>query len=291
MINKQYINIYIIQYNNMKIQVYSDLHLEFYKNYPLIKPLIGVEVLILAGDIGILNNTCFKSFFDYISVNWKKIFYVLGNHEYYHSNKTYENLNMKYKQFFQENYSNITILDKDIEIYNDVCFIGCTLWSFYPIDAPDNYTNCLKMIKMKDNDKYPDNRSVSITKEYYNKIHLEEKQWLLDTLKIHKEEIYRNNNDYSKMVVITHYPCKVSGTSHSKYNDEKFKHLFANDLDFTNSNNLHSSNICFIAGHTHYSYDFVDLKKNIRHISNQMGYKNEVIRGDSLFNENGSYDI
>jgi hypothetical protein len=38
----------------------------------------------------------------------------------------------------------------------------------------------------------------------------------------------------------------------------------------------------WISGHTHWSYDFIDLDTNIRYVSNQMGYRDEF--GESNFN-------
>lgn len=258
----------------MKIQIYSDIHLEFYKSFPKIEKT--ADILILAGDIGRINITCFKGFFDYVSSKWEKIFYVLGNHEYYHSKKTFTKLNSSYKLFF-EKYSNISLLDRDFELYNNIYFIGCTLWSSYKENTPTNYTNCLKMIKSRNKD----NCKISITKDIYNNLHNVDKSWLLETL-----ENLKNENIIKKFVIITHYPCTIEGTSHPKYKNELYKELFATNIDFKNYDSSKYS-YYFIAGHTHYSYDFYDEDKGIYHISNQMGYKNEIIKDRTGFNPSG----
>lgn len=67
-----------------KIQYVSDLHLEYYDKlaFPLVcKP--AARYLALAGDIGRPDSDLFKSFMDYTSRNWERVFYVSGNHEYY----------------------------------------------------------------------------------------------------------------------------------------------------------------------------------------------------------------
>ncbi len=261
----------------MKIQIYSDIHLEFYKTFPKIDK--KADVLILAGDIGRINITCFKTFFDYVSDKWVKIFYVLGNHEYYHSKKTYDKLNTSYKSFFR-NYNNITLLDRDVELYEGVYFIGCTLWSIYSKDISRDYTNCLKMIKSVNGDNW----KVSITKDIYNDFHYTDKKWLLDTL----ETLNLNNtqDNLKKYVIITHYPTTIEGTSHPKYKNEIYKEVFATNIEFKNPD---IDNYCyyFVAGHTHYSYDFYDEEAGIYHISNQMGYKNEIIKGRTGFDASG----
>lgn len=64
----------------MIVQIYSDIHLEFYKSYPKIEK--KAKVLILAGDIGKINNNIYTEFMAYINKTWEKTFYVLGNHEF-----------------------------------------------------------------------------------------------------------------------------------------------------------------------------------------------------------------
>ena len=73
-------------------QLFSDIHLELLKSskFPKIKPL--TDYLFLAGDIGKINTPNYELFFDYCSQNWKKVFYVLGNHEFYNSNKDLKTL-------------------------------------------------------------------------------------------------------------------------------------------------------------------------------------------------------
>ena len=46
--------------------------------------------------------------------------------------------------------------------------------------------------------------------------------------------------------------------------------------------------IC-ISGHTHYSHDYI--RNNVRYISNQLGYYNEATNNDTLFNDDGLYEL
>ena len=65
----------------MKLQLASDLHLEFLQRFPgerLITPAPNADVLILAGDIS--NGTDAIGLFD----SWPvPVVYVAGNHEFY----------------------------------------------------------------------------------------------------------------------------------------------------------------------------------------------------------------
>ena len=74
--------------NKMKIQYCSDLHLEFKENKNFIdkNPIQpSGEILLLAGDVipfALINKH--NDFFDFVSSNYESVYWVLGNHEYYH---------------------------------------------------------------------------------------------------------------------------------------------------------------------------------------------------------------
>jgi len=231
----------------MKVQILSDLHLEF-DNKIKLQP--KTNILILAGDIGNITKNGFKEFFDDISLKWKHIIYVLGNHEYYHSRKTFDKLNKSYHNFFNK-YKNIHLLDNDYIIINDTLFIGTTM--FPEVFVP--YTACFKQIKMKNENNW----TVPITTDYWNNLHKDGKNRLY--------QIIGNHRQIKKQVIITHYPLTREGTSSPIYKDDDFerKKNFANEMSLPRE--LDFVNIC---GHTHYSFDF--KKDNIRFISNQYGY-------------------
>ncbi len=75
----------------MKIQIASDIHLEFYKNKPrdrhffqtLVDPSTAADVLVLAGDIGYPEDHITREFIKWACESWPKVYWVLGNHEYY----------------------------------------------------------------------------------------------------------------------------------------------------------------------------------------------------------------
>ena len=108
----------------MKIQVYSDLHLEYTNSYPKINPV--TPYLFLAGDIGHIDKSNFKEFIDYCSEHWKTVVNILGNHEFYHNKKDYISLLLEYKDFFSL-YSNVHLLENETITLEDYKVHGLSL--------------------------------------------------------------------------------------------------------------------------------------------------------------------
>ena len=69
----------------MKIQILSDLHTEFWGHVDIswLVPDEDVDVLVLAGDIGVAQN--FQWILRDFKNRYKHVMFVPGNHEYYHS--------------------------------------------------------------------------------------------------------------------------------------------------------------------------------------------------------------
>jgi predicted phosphohydrolase len=113
----------------LKIQVLSDLHLEFIKKpYSFIKTLIPsqpVDITIIAGDLipMWLVKEKYKDLSKRLTDALGRILYVPGNHDYYHSslNETNDILASMESSLFT------TLNNKTITI-SDHTFIGSTLW-------------------------------------------------------------------------------------------------------------------------------------------------------------------
>ena len=137
----------------MKIKLVSDLHLEF--SDCLINNDEGADVLILGGDIciaqdlhdhpepantadqaAIANGTGlgrrqmtaqrFRDFFKRCSFQFPHVIYIMGNHEFYNG-KFYAGID--YMRDEVAKYPNITMLEQDMKIIDDVVFVGGTLWT------------------------------------------------------------------------------------------------------------------------------------------------------------------
>lgn len=126
----------------MKIQIMSDIHLEFFKGKvgkarKVIEKLpVLADVLALAGDItsattkGFLEETL-KGFTE----RWDKVFYVSGNHEYYRGEVTACENNIKE---VASGLPNLTVLNPGyVHEFQGRRFLGGTMW--FP-DHPLHFT-------------------------------------------------------------------------------------------------------------------------------------------------------
>ena len=111
----------------MKIQYCSDLHLEFKenKNFLTNNPIQpSGEILLLAGDVipfALIDKH--NDFFDFISANYESVFWVPGNHEYYH----YDFRNVK-TPLYEKIRENVFLVNNQIIQHKSVNLIFSTLW-------------------------------------------------------------------------------------------------------------------------------------------------------------------
>lgn len=112
----------------MRIQVASDLHLEFPQNhqYMMDQWKCDGDILVLCGDVcNLYNFKPFKTFLGKYSRKYDLILYIPGNHEYYNSDFDL----IKKHQSLQEKYSNCTFINNQAIKIGKVKFICSTLWS------------------------------------------------------------------------------------------------------------------------------------------------------------------
>ena len=117
----------------MRIQLFSDLHLERYPHFrPQILP--GIDVVVLAGDIGSYQEGSRLESQDFglerfspqnPELAGKQVLFIPGNHEFdgLDHDETYARLRATCERF------GITWLDREIVTIGHVRFIGTTLWS------------------------------------------------------------------------------------------------------------------------------------------------------------------
>ena len=112
----------------MIIQYMSDLHLEFRDNLQFIQnnPIVAeTDILILAGDvIPIRDIKQTSSFLDHLSAQFKAVYWVPGNHEYYRAKLDRFKSSMK-----SSIRDNIFLVNNTTEIISGVRFIFSTLWT------------------------------------------------------------------------------------------------------------------------------------------------------------------
>jgi predicted phosphodiesterase len=118
----------------MKIQYASDLHLEFSDNSSYLKrnPLKPVgDILILAGDIGYLNDDNYSKhpFWNYVSDNFQQIIVAIGNHELY---KYYDLAKMP-QGLVCSIRDNVKCYYNAVVQIEDIDLIVSTLWAKIPL--------------------------------------------------------------------------------------------------------------------------------------------------------------
>jgi len=259
------------------IQVFSDIHIEYWDKLPTIP--IKSKYLFLAGDICRLRHSLFYKFFDFCSANWEKIFYVPGNHEFYDNKKNYNELSFDYQYNLSKKYKNVYFLNNDYIPLNDsINVYGSTFWTSSPFCSNKEakiYINDYNFISYF-NDNL--NKVVDLDTLFINQ--LSQNSFL--SLKSYLD----TTNKFT--IIMTHFPPVRKETSHPKFlKDKKVQNLYFSWPDET-IDKLNLNNVpLWISGHTHWSYNFgINCT---RFISNQLGYKNEL--GETGLDENGLFSL
>lgn len=261
----------------MKIQIVSDTHLEFRNNSfkNLIKP--SAPILFLLGDICVCGTNddwnTFKKFLTFLSPQFKYIFFVPGNHEYYTSSKNITNsetisgINLKIKKFIKTLGNVYALIDSAIKMtINEIkyVFIGTTLWSYI---EPKNYKlinssmNDYSSIwvqndKIIDTDKKP-NRFRHYNVHDMSKLHIKSVKFINRTLK-------KINTDETAILLTHHKPIRDEPITN------KISQAYESDLkDIIIKHPLKLA--CW--GHTHKKYD--KIINNVKCVSNPKGYPHQ----------------
>ena len=242
----------------MNAQIVSDLHIEYDQNKKIDwKDYIEVKsnILILAGDIGSLyREEQLTYFLKEVSKQYKIVFYIPGNHEYYiryeHTPVHMDELKQRLQNISNQ-IDNLYVLDNDSYLlHNKYCIIGSTLWSY-----------------IHNTHKYPYYR-VKIykwNKYYYNK-HFENSLLYIKNV---LEKCKRNN---WTPIIATHYTPSFQCIGERHANDY-FQYLYATHLeDFI----YQYQPMIWICGHTHSNFDF--YIHNTRLVSNQKGKEKEKVK-------------
>lgn len=255
----------------MSWQVYSDLHLEFHKKkIPVIIP--EANNLILAGDITTPHHiTKLDTLLKYCSENWTHIYYICGNHEFYHGGDM-----IKLKENYREicnKYTNVHFLDSSYIIVNGVViygFIGWTPLNKYIIKEGWENLCDFQLIKIGTSHMTP-KMMVKMSNDELEKFDI-------FLHKVNSGEILCES-----VIVITHFPPVRENTSAPKYRGNELQPYFS-------WHNIMENRSCpklkvWVSAHTHWSYNFI--LNGIRYISNQMGYPGEnVTFNNGLFSLN-----
>jgi predicted phosphodiesterase len=236
----------------MRIQYISDIHLEFFKHLPKQFLRSDADILCIAGDVGYPFSSLYSDFLKQVSQDFKKVFLIAGNHEYYSAgaNKGYDisEIDEQINSIINENHlHNVTYLDNSHEDYNGYRFVGSTLWS--RLNSPQKYINDFHLIP-------------EMTEELYNILHQISREFLQSDIVV-KSPL--------PVIVMTHHLPSRSLIDEkyktNKYND--YNQFFASECEDLFAPTIKG----WIYGHTH--------SENKQHINgiefvcNPLGYPGE----------------
>jgi len=240
------------QREEMKIQLFSDLHLEHsHRHPPFLLPAISADVVVLAGDID--NGTraidwAEKTFPD------RTVLYVPGNHEYYDAELVTSAAALKARA---RRSANVKVLDNDELTIDGVRFLGCTLWTDFELFGRQRmdaviaeslkYVVDFRKIRLGDG---------LLTPQQTIDLH----RVAINFLQARLEKPF-----VGKTVVITHH-APHPGSIHPRWTGSLVSAAFVSDL-----RRLMGKSVLWLHGHTHDSFDFA--VHGTRVLSNPMGYR------------------
>ena len=251
----------------MKIQVVSDLHLEF-KDID-IKNERDVDVLILSGDIMLADKLRkpeagkpYKDFLARVSREFPDVIYVAGNHEFYGGkfNGTLDTLRLEC-----EDYDNIHFLECDAVEIMGVTFVGGTLWT--DMNKGDPLTLHAVRDMMNDFHIITDD-TVGYTKLKPVTTALRHRK----TLEYIKQVVLNiREKGEGKVVVVSHH-CPSQQSVHPIYIDQTLMNgAFRSELsEFILD---HPEIVLWTHGHTHHPFDYTI--GDCRIVCNPRGYVSE----------------
>lgn len=236
---------------SIKLQIVSDLHLEFHADggKSFLQRLRGkeVDVLLLAGDI---HN--FRKIREILSIfcdNYREVIYVLGNHELYYS--SFESVR-EILQSASAQISNLHVLDNRVKTIRGKQFLGTTLWFPY----------------QRDNERYESKMNdFGLIEDFRDHVY--------DENRLAQEFLEEAVTPGS--VVITHHLLS-SKSILPKYQDDPLNRFFLCPMDQLVKE---KRPILLIHGHTHESLDY--QLDGTRVLCNPLGYSGYMLNQNFEF--------
>lgn len=249
----------------VQLQILSDLHLEAPPAYDVYQIPPRAPYLALLGDIGDSKSTGLINFLVQQLKNFDVVFFLLGNHEPYHS--SWPDMKARLKAFAEnvaqrrqkeKNLGHFVFLDRTrYDISDGVTVLGCTLYSNILDEQLEAVSFGLSdFYNIKDWDVH-----------LHSQAHQGDLAWLNDQVRsISHAEPHR------KIIILSHHSPVFRGpATNPKYAKSPVGSGFATDLSaeecWTNSGVK-----LWAFGHTHFNCDYKDEKTGKRVMTNQRGY-------------------
>lgn len=242
----------------MKIAFGSDLHLESWGNNSLPEFPDEADILVIAGDLTSEGDGPAQLAKKYGSIG-KPIFYVPGNHEYYHS--VYQTRLVDIQRGCDKH--NIKFLGPDEPHEHDgVKIVGATLWTDYRISGNEEMSMLFALHGMSDHYVigWREESNRFFLPRDARRLHEEHLEWLLKSCR----------EDYNpRTVVITHH-LPTSASIAPRWIGSRLNPAFASDV-------MHLFEDCqpavWIHGHSHDESE--TTVGNTRVYNHPLGYRGE----------------
>lgn len=257
----------------MKIQLVSDLHLEF---GAIDIPNAGADTLILSGDITVacvfekgesITRTRTEQLFDQVCKDFKNVVYVLGNHEHYHGDYSRSAVILR---DVLGHHKNLSILDTDTVDIGGVLFVGGTLWT--------NFSNDNPVVKFDASRMMNDYRTVS---NGTNSFHPDDAMMYHENMMKFIDETYvtEMQKEAPRPIVVVGHHAPSKQSVDGRYATDRLAGAYSSDLDgFIEA---HPGICLWTHGHIHVSADYLINKTRV--VCNPRGYhKYEVNAGFQL---------
>lgn len=251
----------------MKIWVLSDLHMTTFEHtlhgLSSVSPTVPeADLAVIAGDVGDGVETSAHWLAEHIRPHMPVV-WVLGNHEYYGGwFRTSRNLARRLAKELD-----LTLLDDDVAVIDNIRFAGSTLWTDYDLYARGD-ENVRREHMVYARMYLSDHRQIDLEAGKMDRFlplhareqHLASRAWLDRTL----AEPFSGET-----VVVTHHAPSTKSVS-SQYAGDPLTPAFVSGLDdLILAHQPH----CWIHGHTHESFDY--RLGRTRVLCNPRGYGQE----------------
>lgn len=275
----------------MKIALASDVHLEF--GDIDLRNTEKADVLILSGDICVAadilrpdsKGKMVKEFFKRCSGEFSNVVYIMGNHEHYHGDfaKTPKVIRDMISNL---DLQNLTFLDKETKVVEDVTFVGGTLWTDFHNENPITMQRVSRMmndyVQIKNSDREVSFKSYDEDgrASFHTRPSVFSTRDALDDhramMKFISDTVDGRSND--KFVVVGHHAPSPMST-HPRYkNDYEVNGAYSSDLsEFILD---HPQIKMWTHGHTHEPFDY--MLGDTRIVCNPRGYHNYERRADDF---------
>ncbi|KAF9884660.1 hypothetical protein FE257_001353 [Aspergillus nanangensis] len=251
----------------VSIQVVADLHLETPAAYDVIDIDPQAPYLALLGDIGNVKDAGFFSFITAQLSKFKIVFFLLGNHEPYHSSwpkvkgeieDFVRDINVRRAHDESLSLGELVFLDQTrYDLDPEVTLLGCTLFSNVTKDQEERVSFGL-------NDFY---YIQDWTVEAHREAHAADLTWLNEQV----TELAQSEPN-RRIIIFSHYsPTVALQATDPRHINSPITSGFATDL--VGEACWESCQVRLWAfGHTHYNCDYLDEATGKRVMANQRGY-------------------